>query len=181
MNLEFIINAPRSGKETQEDWASILSQLKGLNMKRAINYDGSIDNGEWEFRIDNLDEPDEVCVSFLSPCPISLEVYNGAAVISSIHRYSFLYYHYETNWFSDFRKNLFDVSQIIGATEGIFSYDMSKYVCDLVMMGLPYSEVKKQMIAELGAPITDYKQLVFRENEPYPPDEFFLERFEDLR
>ncbi|MFV0346577.1 MAG: hypothetical protein ACK5IQ_10085 [Bacteroidales bacterium] len=179
-----ITNSKLTGKETEEDWVIIMNKLIALDMKRAINFDGSVDNNDWEYYIID-DKHSPVRVEYDSPCPIDLSLSKSVGILSTIYRYYQIYEIYGYGWLDSFRQDLYNVVKIAGGTEIIYLPD--SYVpqfagyFDMAYDGEPYDLIKQKLIEEFGQPATDYSKLDSEKLDYDAITEFILDDFADLK
>ncbi|MDX2190323.1 MAG: hypothetical protein SFY32_10695, partial [Bacteroidota bacterium] len=143
------------------------------------------ETGDWSYRI-HYDKSDPFNVDYEGPFHIQPQLFSDIGILSTIYKYRLLYEIYEFDWFDSFRLDIFNIIKIIGGTEVIYLADNS---CDklgfyfecMALENVPYEEIKKQMIIELGQPVTNYSKLNFDSLNYRNITEFFLDDFADLK
>lgn len=160
----------------------ILKKLKELNFPHSINYDGSIDDSEYQYYINETDGG-IFSIDIETPTPYAFEIRKNTVVISSIYRYSSIYKDNTSIWFQQFRKQLFEISNLFNANELIFtSADVRalSFYLDLIYNNKPYAFIKENLIEKFGKPVTEYKNLSDGILDYDYVNEWFLENFTDL-
>ena len=192
-SLYLITNSKLTGKEIHKDWDRIVNQLEELKMDTTfyVNAKNEIikQHGSWSYEIDPEDEADEdfpFNVYFTGPFHISPCLYSNIGVIYTIYKYDLLYKICNLEWFSSFRKDLYNIIKIIGGTEVIYLADngcdkLGIYLERMAYDNVPYEEIKEKMLLEFGQPITDYSKLNYDTLTYKKIEEFFLDDFNDLK
>ena len=160
----------------------ILQKIKELNFPAAINHDGSKDDAEYQYFIDETKEGN-FSIDIETPTPYAYEIRKNSVVISSIYRYSFIYESNTIDWFQRFRKDLFEIVTLFKAKELIFVSgnvkNLSFYIDD-VYNNKSYTFIKEVLTKKFRSPITDYKSLNYDSLDYDNINEWFLETFHDL-
>lgn len=189
-SLYLITNSKLTGKETQNDWDRIVNELNQLNMDTTsfINAKNEIvkEYGSWSYEIEQDEEDLPFNVDFCGPFHIQPNLYSNIGVIYTIYKYRLLYEIYDSDWFTSFRNDLYNIVKIIGGTEVIYLADnacdkLSTYLECMAWENVPYEEIKEKMLQEFGQPKTDYSKLNFDTLTYAKIDEFFLDDFNDLK
>ncbi len=160
----------------------IFSKLKALNLERAINSDGTLDQGNWEYNI--YDFNDRLRIEFESGTRFAPVVYKNISEISTILRMYVIYDNFKLDWFQNFRKELFSIVQILGGTEIIYMADnghpLDEIYDSVGENGVTYEDIKSMLFKQFGPPITDYLKLSLEGTDKYP-SEYFLDDFIDFK
>ena len=85
-------------------------------------------------------------------------------------------------WFSGFRKELFELCKILGIDEIIYLADqgavLGKICHSKVWMNWPYARIKEEMMRELSPPTPLHKA---RTNEDSADRQWFMDDFSNLK
>lgn len=187
--LYAITNASLQGKNNPKDWDRILEQLKNARLNTTSDVDAHGDlikeHGDWAYELEeDLEMP--FSVDFYGPFQFSPVLYSNIGIIHSIYKYRLLYEIYDSDFFDEFRQELFKVVTAIGGTEVIFLADnscdkLSHYLEGMAWENEPYTKIKQQLFKELGNPVTHYADLDYNKLAYNNITEFFLDDFKDLK
>lgn len=190
-SLYMITNAKLTGKETQKDWQRIVAELQNLQMDTISYFNADNEyiqqKGHWEYQIESeIDRKLPFCVDFYGPYYITPRLYTNIGILDTIYRYELLYRIYNSDWFDEFRTDIYNIITIIGGTEVIYladnaCYKLATYLERMAWENVPYEDIKMKMIEELGAPVREYSQLNYDTLSYSNIKEFFLDDFRDLK
>lgn len=186
-SLFILTNSKLNGNEREADWERIRNQLVALNWEQTSIYQNGKyiqETGEWVYYLNNVASSNTVA-EFEGPFNFTPDFYMNIGVIHSIYRYALLYEIHHLDWFTTFRKSVFDLVQIMGGTEVIYVADnacdkLSEYV-GMAWENTAYEQIKERMILELGIPVTDYSQLDVSKLDYRQITEFVFDDFGDLK
>lgn len=188
-SLYLITNSKLTGKEKQDDWNRIVRELNQLKMNTTSYVNGKNEiikeYGSWTYNIEE-DEDIPFNVAFGGPFHIQPKLYSNIGVIYTIYKYRFLYEIYGFDSFTSFRRDLYNIVNIIGGTEVIYLADnscdkLSLYLECMAWENVPYEVIKAKMLQEFGQPVTDYAKLNYDTLTYSEIKEFFLDDFSDLK
>lgn len=190
-SLCIVFNTKLTGKETEEDWQKYCDMLNASGRFEEYYLNEVSETDKWSFEIDQINEDSNGhhAVCFEGPMPLWIMLFPKLGTIDTTYRFRHLYefgdVSYEKHsrtW--EFRKNVFDIISLFGGTEIIYvtddRYPKINYFYEM-FSGVPYEDIKAELIQTFGPPISDYRELNIDLYEPYDLKEFFLDDFADIK
>lgn len=117
-----------------------------------------------------------------------LEIYKNTFIIQSYYRYHNYVYKtkagtYDTEYFADFRKDVYEIMQFFNAQEVIYLCDNGRILSEFLYLaedGLTYEDIYKALIKKFGEPITNLNKIKdsSEKYDNYAPD-YLMEKFKD--
>ncbi|NDV97386.1 hypothetical protein D0T84_21155 [Dysgonomonas sp. 521] len=192
-SLYAITNSKLTGEETDIYFDAVLEKFRGLNLSKSyFNAGGKRIEDDTEYCY-YKDIYDYYPIDFASPSSYYFSLYKNIGIIGTIYRYHLLYnadFYSDDGWYVTFRKDIYNIIQVMGGTEIIFLADngytdgLSYYLECLAWEDTPYEIIKEKMITALIKPqlfSEHYKKMRNKSIDHSSISEFIWDDFRDLK